>query len=37
MSDHDQRFKTMLREFFPEFFDLFFESWAQSLDFTQIE
>jgi hypothetical protein len=37
MSDHDQRFKTVLRVFFPEFFRLFFATWAERFDFTQIE
>ncbi len=37
MSDHDQRFKTLLREFFAEFFLLFFAAWAERFNFTQIE
>lgn len=32
MDDHDQRLKTLLREFLPEFFDLFFPEWANRLD-----
>ncbi len=37
MADHDQRFKLLLEEFFPEFFLLFFPSWAARFDFTKIE
>jgi hypothetical protein len=37
MSDHDQRFKTLVEEFFVEFFRLFFPSWAERFDFTRIE
>ncbi len=37
MADHDQRFKLLLEEFFPEFFQLFFPPWAERFDFTQIE
>ena len=37
MSDHDQRFKSLLKEFFAEFFRLFFATWAERFDFTQIE
>jgi len=35
--DHDQRFKTLLREFLPEFFALFFPRWAARLDFAGTE
>jgi hypothetical protein len=35
--DHDQRFKTLLREFFKEFFQLFFAEWAVRFDFSTIE
>jgi hypothetical protein len=34
MTDHDQRFKTLLHEFFAEFVDLFFHDWAERFDFT---
>lgn len=34
--DHDQRFKVLLREFFAEFFQLFFPDWAARFDFTQV-
>src|SRR5437016_14186823 len=37
MADHDQRFKTLLREFFADFFYLFFAAWADRFDFSQIE
>lgn len=32
MSDHDQRFKTLIRAFFGDFLALFFAPWAQRLD-----
>jgi hypothetical protein len=32
MEDHDQRFKRLLREFFPEFLALFFPEWSARLD-----
>ena len=35
--DHDQRFKAMLREFFPDFLRLFFPEWAARFDLTRIE
>src|SRR5438067_11647921 len=35
--DHDQLFKTVLREFFPEFFQLFFPEWAGRFDVARIE
>ena len=34
---HDPRFKRLLREFFAEFFWLFFPDWAARFDFSQIE
>jgi hypothetical protein len=37
MHDHDQRFKTLIREFFAEFLQLFFAQWAARLDCSQIE
>src|SRR5436190_1283048 len=37
MDDHDQRFKTLLREFLPEFFALFFPDWAARFDFAGTE
>lgn len=35
--DHDQRFKALIREFFAEFLELFFENWAKRFDLTTIE
>ena len=35
--DHDQRFKAMIREFFPEFMQLFLPTWAEQFDFTSTE
>ncbi len=35
--DHDQRFKAMLREFFPDFLWLFFPEWAARFDLTHVE
>jgi hypothetical protein len=37
MTDHDQRFKALLREFFPEFLRLFFPEQAARFDFARIE
>ncbi len=37
MADHDQRFKTLLREFFGQFFELFFPDWARQFDFSRVE
>jgi hypothetical protein len=37
MDDHDQRLKILLREFLPEFFELFFPEWAGRFDFTGAE
>jgi hypothetical protein len=35
--DHDQRFKTLLQEFFTEFLLLFFAAWARRLDTAHVE
>jgi hypothetical protein len=35
--DHDQRLKVLLKEFFRQFFDCFFPTWAQRFDFEQID
>jgi hypothetical protein len=35
--DHDQRFKSLIREFFAEFLRLFFAVWAARFDFNAIE
>ena len=37
MDDHDQRFKTVLQSFLPQFFELFFPDWAARFDFSTIE
>jgi hypothetical protein len=37
MAEHDQRFKTLLREFLPDFLRLFFPERAKSFDLDQIE
>ncbi|MGH7172751.1 MAG: hypothetical protein ACRELG_20915 [Gemmataceae bacterium] len=37
MAVHDQRFKTLLREFLPEFLRLFFPERAEAFDLTRIE
>jgi hypothetical protein len=37
MSEHDQRFKQLLQEFFPEFLNLFFPQQAARLDFSRVE
>jgi hypothetical protein len=37
MSDHDQRFKLLLQEFFAEFIHLFFPQWADRFDFAAAE
>jgi hypothetical protein len=37
MTDHDQRFKTLLKEFLPEFFDLFFPEFGRFFDFSKTE
>jgi hypothetical protein len=35
--DHDQRFKAMIREFFPDFMQLFFPEWAKCFDLSSAE
>lgn len=35
--DHDQRFKTLIREFFADFLRLFFADWAARLDLDRVE
>lgn len=35
--DHDQRFKELLREFFPDFLGLFFADWAARFDLSAVE
>ena len=35
--DHDQRFKALIREFFPEFMQLFLPVWAKQFDFASAE
>ena len=37
MHDHDQRFKTLIREFFADFLLLFFVKWAERFDCSQVE
>jgi hypothetical protein len=37
MSDHDQRFKALLQEFFGDFLRLFFAPWAERLDCGNVE
>jgi hypothetical protein len=37
MSDHDQRFKELLKAFFPEFLRLYFPERAARFDFSQVE
>jgi len=37
MKDHDQRFKSLIREFGAEMLRLFFASWAERLELTTIE
>jgi hypothetical protein len=37
MSNHDQRFKTLIQEFFGDFLDLFFHAWAERLDCGAVE
>lgn len=36
-TNHDQRFKTIIREFFADFLTLFFADWARRFDLTTIE
>jgi hypothetical protein len=35
--DHDQRFKTLIRQFFDDFLTLFFADWAARLDLSAVE
>lgn len=35
--DHDQRFKALIRTFFADFLELFFENWAKRFDLSVIE
>jgi hypothetical protein len=37
VSDHDQRFKTLIQEFFADFLALFFAQWAERLDCSAVE
>ena len=37
MVDHDQRFKSLLKAFFAEFFQVFFPAWAERFDFSRLE
>jgi hypothetical protein len=37
MTDHDQRFKTIVREFFADFLTLFFADWARRFDLSAVE
>ena len=37
MTDHDQRFKTLLRHFLVEFLQLFYPAWAALFDFRKVE
>jgi hypothetical protein len=37
VSDHDQRFKVLLKEFFAEFLTLFFPQQAARFDFGRLE
>ena len=37
MEDHDQRFKALLKEFFAEFFQVFFPAWADRFDFARVD
>jgi hypothetical protein len=36
MVDHDQRFKSLLKAFFAEFFQVFFPAWAERFDFSRV-
>lgn len=36
-ADHDQRFKTIIREFFADFLRLFFDNWARRFDLSNVE
>ncbi|MGP0065638.1 MAG: DUF4351 domain-containing protein [Isosphaeraceae bacterium] len=37
MADHDQRFKSLLKTFFSEFFQAFFPAWADRFDFSRVD
>ena len=37
MEDHDQRFKSLLKAFFAEFFQVFFPNWADRFDFSRVD
>ena len=37
MTDHDQRFKSLLKAFFAEFFQAFFAAWADRFDFSRVD
>jgi hypothetical protein len=37
MVDHDQRFKSLLKAFFAEFFQTFFPAWADRFDFSRVD
>jgi Domain of unknown function (DUF4351) len=37
MVDHDQRFKSLLKAFFAEFFQAFFPAWADRFDFSRVD
>ena len=37
MEDHDQRFKSLLKAFFAEFFQVFFPAWAERFDFSRVD
>ena len=37
MADHDQRFKSLLKAFFAEFFQAFFPAWADRFDFSRVD
>jgi hypothetical protein len=37
MADHDQRFKSLLKAFFGEFFETFFPAWADRFDFSRVD
>jgi hypothetical protein len=37
MLDHDQRFKTLIQEFFGDFLRLFFAEWAERFDCSTVE
>jgi hypothetical protein len=37
MADHDQRFKSLLKTFFAEFFQVFFPAWADRFEFSRVD